>query len=260
VYDNICKFLAETRPTDIATWLLGEPITLVELSPKELSLEPIRSDSLILWQSSDLVLHAEFQTSPQADIPFRMADYRLRIYRRYPNKRVYQVVVYLQPTNSPLVNCDYFEVESMRHQFSVIRLWEQPTSLFLDLPGLLPFAPLSQTDNRENVLRDVARRIDTISDRRLQSNIAASTSMLAGLILDKEMIQRVLRQDIMKESVIYQELRQEALAEGRAEGKAEGIAQGIQQVARNLLNAGIGVEQVANYTGLSVEQVRELLQ
>ena len=42
MFDNICKFLAENFSSDFATWLLGEPITLTELSPKELSLEPIR--------------------------------------------------------------------------------------------------------------------------------------------------------------------------------------------------------------------------
>ncbi|GBF80783.1 PEP-CTERM sorting domain-containing protein [Aphanothece sacrum] len=51
MYDNICKFIVEEFSIDIATWLLGEPVELVELSPKELSLEPIRADSLILRQS-----------------------------------------------------------------------------------------------------------------------------------------------------------------------------------------------------------------
>ena len=87
MYDNICKFLAENFPTDLATWLLGEPIHLTELSAKELSLEPIRADALILQQSEELVLHAEFQTAPDAEIPFRMADYRLRVYRRFPRIR-----------------------------------------------------------------------------------------------------------------------------------------------------------------------------
>jgi predicted transposase YdaD len=27
MFDNICKFLAETFPRDFATWLLGEPIS-----------------------------------------------------------------------------------------------------------------------------------------------------------------------------------------------------------------------------------------
>lgn len=48
MFDNVCKFLAETFSTDFASWLLGESITLTELSPSELSLEPIRADALIL--------------------------------------------------------------------------------------------------------------------------------------------------------------------------------------------------------------------
>ena len=47
MFDNICKFLAETFSTDFACWLLGEAIALSELSPSELSLEPIRADALI---------------------------------------------------------------------------------------------------------------------------------------------------------------------------------------------------------------------
>ena len=74
MYDNTCKFLAETFPTDFATWLLGKPIPLTQLKPSELSLEPIRADSVIFLQSSAIILHIEFQTEPVEEIPFRMAD------------------------------------------------------------------------------------------------------------------------------------------------------------------------------------------
>ncbi len=70
MYDNICKFLAETFPLDFAQWLLGKPIPLTQLSPSELSLEPIRADALILLESEEVVLHVEFQTRPEPDIPF----------------------------------------------------------------------------------------------------------------------------------------------------------------------------------------------
>src|SRR5579883_1180488 len=89
MFDSVCKFLVETFPTDFATWLLGESITLIKLSPSELSLEPIRADALILRQSEQVVVHIEFQTEPNADIPFRMLDYRTRVYRRFPQKRMY---------------------------------------------------------------------------------------------------------------------------------------------------------------------------
>ncbi len=58
----------------------------------------------------------------------------------------------------------------------------------------------------------LAERIEAISDRREQSNMAGSTAILVGLSLKQETIRTILRQEIMQESVIYQEIK----AEGRA--------------------------------------------
>jgi len=102
-YDNACKFLAETFPSDFASWLLGKPINLTKLEPSELLLEPIRADSVIFLESAEIILHIEFQTEPNQNIPFRMADYRLRLYRKFPDKQIYQVIIYLTPSRSPLV-------------------------------------------------------------------------------------------------------------------------------------------------------------
>jgi predicted transposase/invertase (TIGR01784 family) len=151
MFDNVCKFLAETYPADFAVWLLGEATPLTQLSPSELSLEPIRADALILLQSEELVLQLEFQTAPDPTMPFRMLDYRIRLYRRFPHKRVRQTVIYLRPTSSELVYQTELRLENTQHQFEVIRLWEQPTEVFLTCPGLLPFATLSQSENREQV-------------------------------------------------------------------------------------------------------------
>ncbi|WP_242541254.1 hypothetical protein [Phormidium pseudopriestleyi] len=78
-YDILCRFLIDEFSRDFATLFMGKPIELTILSPKELSVEPIRADSLILLQSEDSVLHIEFQTNPEVEIPFPMADYRLRV-------------------------------------------------------------------------------------------------------------------------------------------------------------------------------------
>ncbi|GBE94732.1 flagellar assembly protein H [Nostoc cycadae WK-1] len=153
MYDNVCKFLAESFTSDFATWLLNEPIALTQLSPSELSLEPIRADALILLQSDEIILHLEFQTRPKADIPFRMSDYRLRGYRKFPQKKMRQVVIYLQPSDSELVYQTEFVLENSWHRFDIIRLWEQPTEVFFNYPGLLPFATLSQTDDQTRTLQ-----------------------------------------------------------------------------------------------------------
>jgi len=270
MYDNTCKFIAETFPDAIATWLLGKPVKLTQLSPKELSLEPIRADSLILQQSEDLVLHVEFQTKPSEEIFFRMADYRLRVYRRFPHKRMVQVVVYLKPSNSPLVRQDYFRIEELLATFRVIRLWEQPKEIFFQLPGLLPFAVLSNTNNRYEVLKQVATELDKIEERRDRSNLTAASQILAGLVLDEYTISEIMRRDIMRESVIYQailregELIGEARGEqrgeqrGRLEGEQQGILQGKQQIARNLLKSGMTVDRVMKLTDLPLEVVQSL--
>jgi predicted transposase YdaD len=43
MFDNVCKFLAENFSSDLARWLLGEPIGLTKLNPTELLVEPIRA-------------------------------------------------------------------------------------------------------------------------------------------------------------------------------------------------------------------------
>lgn len=100
MFDNVCKFLAENFSTNFANWLIGKNITYTKLSPSELSLEPIRADAIILLQSDENIMHLEFQTLPKPEIPFRMTDYRLRGHRSFPEKEMYQFVIYLQPTSS----------------------------------------------------------------------------------------------------------------------------------------------------------------
>ncbi len=46
---------------------------------------------------------------------------------------------------------------------------------FLEIPGLLPFAVLSQTDNREKVLRQIGEKIEGIANRTNQSNSEQSS-------------------------------------------------------------------------------------
>ena len=74
MFDPVCKYLAEHFSADFASWLLGKDIALSALTPSELSLEPIRADALIMLESEDSLLHIEFQTNPDPDIPFRMLD------------------------------------------------------------------------------------------------------------------------------------------------------------------------------------------
>jgi predicted transposase/invertase (TIGR01784 family) len=257
MYDNVCKFLAENYSRDFAQWLLGEPISFTQLSPSELSLEPIRADALILLESDQIILHLEFQTDPDPKMSFRMLDYRTRVYRRFPKKTMRQVVIYLKETSSPLVQENAFILPNTRHEYEVLRLWEIAAEKMLGLSGLLPLANLGKTPNRPEILRQVAAKIDNIEGRTEKSNLAAATAILAGLVLSKEIIGSLLREEIMRESVIYQDIRESGKAQGREEGRRE---EAVSLILR-LLNRRLG--EISSTLGqqiqeLSLEQLETL--
>ncbi|MEA5490310.1 MULTISPECIES: Rpn family recombination-promoting nuclease/putative transposase [Pseudanabaena] len=229
MFDNICKFLAETYSTDMASWLLGEPIPLTQVQPQELAVEPIRADSLILLETEGLLLHLEFQTKVDPQIPFRMLDYWVRGKRRFPDKKIRQFVIYLKETSSDVVFQQEFQDDSTYHRFEVIRLWEQPVTKFLEFTGMLPFAILVNEGDKEQLLQDIAQKIDEIPEQKTRQIVGAATYVLAGLVLDKNIIKQILRRDIMRESVTYQEILEEGRLEGEVKGRKEGEVKGRKE-------------------------------
>lgn len=105
---------------------------------------------------------------------------------------------------------------------------------------------LCDTNNQVGILQQAAAAVDKIAERRTQSNIAAAAAILAGLVLEQEVIGRLFRKDIMRESVIYQQI------------KTEGSEEKAREIAINLLAEGMSVEVVARITSLSVEVVQQL--
>ncbi len=100
----------------------------------------------------------------------------------------------------------------------------------------------------------------TTSARRVQANVLASSTILAGLILNEREISQILRSEIMGESVIYQQIKQEGREEGIERDLLQSRQSAIAEIALNLLRGGMTVEQVVGFTGLSANRVRELQQ
>jgi predicted transposase/invertase (TIGR01784 family) len=268
MYDNFSKFLTDEYPQDFSSWLLGEQISFTELLPKELSIEPIRADSMILLQSLRIILHLEFQTDPDPDMPFRMADYALRIYRKFPDRQLVQVVIYLRKTSSRKVYETRFAANNFVHEFRVVRLWEEDTEPFLESTGLLPYAALTNTDDREGVLREVARKLEDIDNRREQGNLMTIAAVMGALSLESDVIERIFRRDIMQASPMYHRLKAWAKEDAERELRltveqeiGESIAlQKARSIALNMLRKNLPLGSIAEFTGLSIAQLEELQQ
>jgi predicted transposase YdaD len=208
-FDNVCKVLAEKYPADFIRWLTGEESTNITVLKTELSLEPIRADSVIFIQTNNQILHIEFQTLTKSKppIPFRMLDYFVRLKRLYKCP-VIQVVIFLQETDDEIAFTEEYREESTIHRYRAIRMWEQDSSLFLNNSALLPLAPLCRTDSPRELLSQVSQEVARIADRETRQNTAAYTEILAGLRFEKGLIRQLLSEDIMQESVIYQDILQ----------------------------------------------------
>ncbi len=262
-YDNTCKYLAEKFPAAFVHWLLpiDEPTT-VQVLKTELIQEPIRADSLVFLQTDNQILHLEFETRPYSDPPiaFRMLDYYVRLKRQY-SCSINQVVIFLQQTASEQVFVSEYTDANTRHSYRVIRLWEQDPALLLSVPGLLPFATLSQTDSPRTLLEQIATQIATIEEPTQQADLLACTQVLAGLRFEKYLIRQLFRKETMRGSVIYQEIREDGLLEGRQLGLLEGRKdEALSFLTRQLTRriGSIAPETSEQIQTLSVEELEDL--
>jgi predicted transposase/invertase (TIGR01784 family) len=229
-YDNTLKYLVEQFPEQFVRWLLGSEPDDLQILKTELSLEPIRADAVTFLKTANQILHLEVQTLPASTppLPLRMLDYWVRLHRQY-SCDIEQVIIFLKPTSSELAFIEQFTARNTSHRYRVIRIWEQPPEPLLAAPGLLPLAALAQTDSPQQLLQQVAAQVNMIEEPAQQRSVSACVQLVAGLILDKEIIQQLFRRDIMRESVIYQEILQEGRQEGREEGRQEGRQEGREE-------------------------------
>jgi predicted transposase YdaD len=269
-FDNVCKILAEKYPLDFARWLLPETPQTIKVLKTELSIEPIRADFVIFLQTENRILHIEFQTktTSKTPIPLRMLDYSVRLKRLY-GLDVTQVVIFLQETDDEIAFTEEYVDETTTHRYRVIRMWEQDADLFLNHPPLLPLAPLTRTNKPQILLSQVAENLAKIADRDTKQDLAAYTEILAGLKFEKDLIRQFLREDIMQESVIYQDILQKGERIGQKRGEKIGQRRG-EEIGQKMGEERLIIRQITRRFGnlesvlieriklLSTEELEEL--
>jgi len=249
-YDNVCKIIAEKYPLDFARWLLPVEPRKIKVLRTELSIEPIRADSVIFLQTENRILHLEFQTSTTStpSIPFRMLDYSVRLIRKY-SIPVTQVVIFLQETNDEIAFTEQYVNETTTHRYRAVRMWEQDSTIFLNNPALLPLAPLAQTTSPQILWEQVRENIAKIPDKETKQNTTTYTDILAGLKFKKDFIRQFLSEEVMQDSVTYQDI----LQKGEQKGEERTI---IRQLNRRFGQLDSSV--MTKVKALSIEKLDEL--
>ncbi|XWK86722.1 MAG: Rpn family recombination-promoting nuclease/putative transposase [Phormidium sp.] len=258
-YDNLCKYLAETYASNFVRWLLDINPTNVRVLKTEIIPEPIRSDALILLQTDNQILHLEFQTLPYSEppLPYRMLKYWVLLYGQYKCD-IEQVVIFLKETTSEQVLVDRFERRNTRHSYRIIRLWEQDPTPFLAEPALLPLAPLTRSNNPTNLLEQVAQQVAMLEEPAQKQSLAAAAEILAGLRFEKNLIRRLFREELMQESVIYQDILERGLQRGLEQGLQRGEAIALLRILTRRFGE-IAPELAEKIRSLSIPQLESLI-
>jgi len=75
-----------------------------------------------------------------------------------------------------------------------------------------------------------------IEDKTLKSDIYVCTGILAGLRYPKELIESIMKVEIMEESEIYQDILNKGIEKGRKEGMEKGIEKSIIYILSTRFN------------------------
>ncbi|OCQ95667.1 hypothetical protein BCD67_10405 [Oscillatoriales cyanobacterium USR001] len=103
------------------------------------------------------------------------------------------------------------------------------------------------------MLEAVAAKVDLIEDLAQRREILACTSILAGLLHQPSVIRQLFREDIMEESLFYQEIIQK----GEQRGLQKGLQLGQQQQTLSL-TLRLLMRRVGALTPAIEERIRAL--
>jgi predicted transposase YdaD len=211
-----------------------------ELSPE---LPAVARQADLVWEVVDAhgrsgLLHIELQSRPDPEIAERLAEYAIRLWRRY-HLPMRSVVVFLRPTQavppSPFV-VEFAGRQNLFYPFDVARLWEIPAERVLETPHveLWPLAGLMAGATVDRVVATAQQIAAAPVGAQERSDLAGLLVLLAGLRLPTEAVLEALRRDpmindLVRESGVAGALIDEAKSEGRREGLDEGLSEGQRE-------------------------------
>ncbi|HIK13102.1 MAG TPA: DUF4351 domain-containing protein, partial [Oscillatoriaceae cyanobacterium M33_DOE_052] len=112
-------------------------------------------------------------------------------------------------------------------------------------------------ENPTELLSQVAQEVNKIESTDLRQEIAACTQILAGLRFDKQLISTMFREEVMRESVVYQDILQKGIAQGLEQGEKQGEVAVILRQLRRFCGR-LNPEVESRIQSLSKPQLEEL--
>ena len=217
------------------------------------------------------LIHLELQSTNDAAMPLRMAEYCLGVFRRF-GKFPRQVLLYVG--EAPLQMGDELRGPDLWFRYRAIDIRDLDGERLLESEdiGDNVIAVLARLRDHKDAVRRIVERIAGLAAGERQTALA-QLLILAGLRHLEETVEREARKmpifiDILENKVLGREYKrgrqeglQEGLQEGELKGKLEGKLEGELKVLRRLIEKRFGAipgwaeERLAGQSAADLEEL-----
>ena len=230
-YDSTMKCLSPKLPGDLATLIFNKRLNLNQIS-ESLPTTEYRPDFLakVSDEEGDFILHIEFQTAQDIEMPVRMVSYYGLILAEH-KLPVYPIVLYLTPKGVPAKGGYTSSVRNqhvMTFDYDVKRIWELKSKKIFEkqLYGLYPLTFLMADADTDECVRNLDY---AIKHNYLDRECYVCARILAELKYSSERVKEMIGDDFIKQSTVYKEALHEGEAIGISMGRKEGISMGRKE-------------------------------
>ena len=262
-YDSSIKSIFEEDAATILPNLI-EGVELIEALDVEILRTPLRADRVyrVRYKGRPHTLHIEFQSGPDEEMAYRLADYHIYLLRKH-RLPVLSVVIYLFKTTvieSPFRETSGDE-ELLTFHFRVLPLWMLNARNYTERQVYSMYPLLSTMVNADS--QTLLQAIEELIKYYENENAPLARRLLWFSILlrrsdmvspeDKQIVQERLNMynDLLEQDEFVRKQRERGLTEGRergltegreegreegrAEGREEGRAEGAMEASQKLL-------------------------
>ncbi|MCX7734599.1 MAG: hypothetical protein N2254_07575 [bacterium] len=223
----------------------------VEIKPisVEMQLGRLVADFLAIVKLKDgteFILHIEFQTKNDPDMPKRMLGYFYVIVSRY-DLPLRQIVIYLGREELRMKNKIEMKNEdtSIFYEYRIIDLKNVEADKFLesDAPDVYLLGVLGKTQNVSEIIKKIITRLrESFEKREISNHNLLEYINRLGVFAELRDIREDLRREVEKALIDIDITKTWLYQEGKQEGLEEGIQQGIKKGLREALLLDIRIK------------------
>ncbi len=270
--DIALKDIFEEVPQRLSKILAPAPIK--ELLPTNFPSTELRVDFLARLED-DSILHIEFQSFNDTNMPFRMLRYYLAILERYPSNPIKQLLVYVG--NRKLRMKSRLKLRNLTFSYEILDIRQIDCRVLLESPDPMDrlLACLCKVEDEVYLIEKLIKTMEgmneeerkdyllkalTLTELRPNLRIKLTEEVKPMPIVvrpeDIKLSKKKLRKDILYRLGL-EEGKQIGLEEGKKEGEVIGIEKGLLKSAQDMFIAVVEVKLGYVPEGLE-EKVREI--